>query len=104
MSFRPVLIKPTYDVANFGEDISITVKLLSGSTATLTPSTATFCQVLEDSKVPIDAVDQFITDSDSMAMIHAGNDTDFDKNVGVGTRYVSSSLPNFFKFCSWDES
>ena len=94
MSFRPVLIKPTYDVANFGEDISLPLNCLSGSTATLTPSTATFVQVLEDSKVPIDAVDQFITDSDSMAMIHAGNDTDFDKR-GSGNQICQLKLTNF---------
>ena len=78
MSFRPALIKPTYDVANFGHDTTLPLNCLSGSTTTLTPSTATFVQVLEDSRVPIDEVDQFITDSDKMALVHAGNDTDFD--------------------------
>ena len=77
-SFKPALIKPTYDVANFGEDLSLPLNCLSGSTATLTPSTATFVQVLEDGRVPIDEVNLFITDSDKMAMIHAGDDTDFD--------------------------
>ena len=76
--FKPALIKPTYDVANYGHDIALPLNCLSGSTVTLTPSTATFVQVLEDSRVPIDEVDLFITDSDKMAMIHAGNDTDFD--------------------------
>ena len=79
MSFRPALIKPTYDVANFGHDITLPLNCLTGSTTTLTPSTATFVQVLEDSRVPIDEVDMFITDSDKMALVHAGNDTDFDK-------------------------
>ena len=78
MSFRPALIKPVYDVSNFGEGVTLPLNCLSGSTTTLTPSTATFVQVLEDSKVPIDEVDQFITDSDKMALIHAGNDTDYD--------------------------
>ena len=76
--FKPALIKPTYDVANFGHDNSLPLNCLSGSTVTLTPSTATFVQVLEDSKVPIDQVDLFITDSDKMAMIYPANDTDFD--------------------------
>jgi len=79
MSFRPALIKPTYDVANFGHDTTLPLNCLSGSTTTLTPSTATFVQVLEDSRVPIDEVNQFITNSDEMALVHAGNDTDFDK-------------------------
>ena len=79
-SFRPALIKPTFNVSDYGHDLIIPLNCLTGSgTTTLTPSTATFVQVLEDSKVPIDSVDQFITDSDSMAMIHAGDDTDFDK-------------------------
>jgi len=77
-SFKPALIKPTYDVANFGHDTTLPLNCLSGSTTTLTPSTATFVQVLEDSRVPIDEVDQFITDSDKMELVHAGNDTDFD--------------------------
>ena len=77
-SFKPALIKPTYDVANYGHDITLPLNCLSGSTATLTPSTATFVQVLEDSRVPIDEVDLFIMDSDKMAMVHAGNDTDAD--------------------------
>ena len=59
-SFKPALIKPTYDVANYGHDITLPLNCLSGSTATLTPSTATFVQVLEDSRVPIDEVDLFI--------------------------------------------
>jgi len=77
-SFKPALIKPTYDVANYGNDVTLPLNCLSGSTATLTPSTATFVQVLEDSKVPIDEVNMFITDTDEMAMVHAGNDTDYD--------------------------
>ena len=63
-SFKPALIKPVYDVSNFGEDASLPLNCLSGSTVTLTPSTATFVQLLEDSRVPIDEVDLFITDSD----------------------------------------
>ena len=63
-SFKPALIKPTYDVANYGHDITLPLNCLSGSSATLTPSTATFVQVLEDSRVPIDEVDLFIMDSD----------------------------------------
>ena len=77
-SFKPALIKPTYDVANYGHDITLPLNCLSGSTVTLTPSTATFVQVLDDSRVPIDEVDLFIMDSDKMAMVHAGNDIDFD--------------------------
>jgi len=78
LSFRPALIKPVYDVSNFGTGVTLPLNCLTGSTITLTPSTATFVQVLEDSKVPIDEVDMFITDSDKMAGIYPSNDTDFD--------------------------
>ena len=79
-SFKPALIKPVYDVSNLGEDVTLPLNCLSGSTVTLTPSTATFVQVLEDSRVPIDEVDLFIMDSDKMAMVHAGDDTDYDES------------------------
>ena len=78
MSTQPALIKPTYDVANFGHDTSLPLNCISGNVATITPSTSTFVQVLEDGRVPIDEVDLFITDSDKMALIHPGDDTDFD--------------------------
>ena len=78
VSERPALIKPVYDISNFGEDLVLPLNCLSGSSTTLTPSTATFVQVLEDSKVPVDAVNMFITDSDKMELVHAGDDADYD--------------------------
>jgi len=112
MSFRPALIKPTYDVANFGHDTSLPLNCISGNVATITPSTSTFVQVLEDGRVPIDEVDLFITDSDKMALIHLGDDTDWDKtwewapdmsaqaytltfNFAVGMKVSSYSSGNF---------
>ena len=78
-SFSPALIKPTYNVGDYGHDVIIPLNCITGSaTTTLTPSTATFVQVLEDGKVPVDEVNQFITDSDKMELVHAGNDSDFD--------------------------
>ena len=77
-SFSPALIKPTYNVGDYGHDIIIPLNCLSGSTVTLVPSTSTFVQVLEDGRVPVDEVNQFITDSDKMELIHAGDDSDFD--------------------------
>ena len=78
-SFSPALIKPTYNVGDYGHDVIIPLNCLTGSaTTTLTPSTATFVQVLEDGRVPVDEVNQFITDSDKMELIHAGDDSDFD--------------------------
>ena len=81
MSFKPALIKPTYDVANYGHDTSLPLSCISGNVATITPSTSTFVQVLDDGKVPIDEVDLFITDSDKMALIHLGDDTDLIKHT-----------------------
>ena len=51
MSSQPALIKPTYDVANFGHDTSLPLNCISGNVATITPSTSTFVQVLEDRKM-----------------------------------------------------
>ena len=78
-SFRPALIKPTFNVSDYGHDLIIPLNCLTGSnTTTLTPSTATFVQVLEDGRVPVDEVNQFITNSDEMAGVHAGDDTDYN--------------------------
>ena len=66
-------------MGDYGHDVIIPLNCITGSaTTTLTPSTATFVQVLEDGKVPVDEVNQFITDTDKMELIHSGNDTDFD--------------------------
>jgi len=77
-SFRPALIKPTFNVGDYGHDVIIPLNCLSGSTVTLVPSTSTFVQVLDDGRVPVDEVNQFITDSDKMAGVHAGNDSDYN--------------------------
>ena len=90
MSLKPALIKPTYDVSNFGTDITLPFNSITGTgQTTLTPSTATFVQVLEDSRIPIDETTMFITDSDKMELVHAGNDTDFDETF-VWTPDMSS--------------
>ena len=75
----PVLIKPVYDVSYYGHDVQVPLSLLSGSTVTLVPSTSTFVQTLEDSMVPIDEVPIFVSDSDEMEMVTAGDNADFDK-------------------------
>ena len=77
-SFSPALIKPTYNVGDYGHDVIIPLNCLSGSTVTLVPSTSTFVQVLEDGRVPVDEVNQFITNSDEMAGVHTGDDTDYN--------------------------
>ena len=80
-SFKTALIKPVYDIANFGHDTTLPFNCITGTgTTTLTPSTATFVQVLDDSRIPVDEVDMFITDSDKMELVHAGNDIDFDES------------------------
>jgi len=90
MSLKPALIKPTYDVSNFGTDITLPFNSITGTgQTTLTPSTATFVQVLEDSRIPIDETTMFITDSDKMELVHAGNNTDFDESF-VWTPDMSS--------------
>lgn len=76
---NPVLIKPVYDVGSYGHDVSVPLSTLSGSSQTVVPSTSTFVQVLEDSKVPVDELPLFISDTDVMQMIHQGNDSDYDE-------------------------
>ena len=71
-------IKPVFDVGNYGHDIDMNLVLSGTNTTTLVPSTTTITQVLDDSNVPIDEIPTFITDSDEMEVITAGNDTDFD--------------------------
>ena len=77
---NPVLIKPVFDVGNYGHDVTVPLSTLTGTnTQTLVPSTSTFVQVLEDSRVPVDELPLFIADTDKMEMIHQGNDTDYNE-------------------------
>jgi len=100
MSFKPVLIKPTYDIANFGEDVTLPLNCITGTgTTTLTPSTATFVQVLEDSRIPIDSVPMVVTDSDKMELIHAGNDSDFDETFDWLPDMSAQAYQVAFNFC-----
>jgi len=71
-------IKPVFDVGNYGHDIDLNFVLSGTNTTTLVPSTTTITQVLDDSNIPIDEIPTFITDSDEMELVHAGNDADFD--------------------------
>ena len=90
----PVLIKPVYDVGFYGHDVTVPLSMLSGSTVTLVPSTSTFVQVLDDTKVPIDEIPIVVTDSDEMEMVTAGDDTDFDKTFV----WVPDMSANLYKF------
>ena len=72
-------IKPVFDVGNYGHDLDLNLVLSGTNTTTLVPSTTTITQVLDDSNVPIDEIPTFITDSDEMELVHAGNDTNFSK-------------------------
>ena len=77
---NPVLIKPTYNVGDYGHDVTVPLSTLTGtSTQTVVPSTSTFVQVLEDSRVPVDEVSLFISESDVMQMIHQGNGNDYNE-------------------------
>ena len=77
---NPVLIKPVFDVGNYGHDVTVPLSTLTGTnTQTVVPSTSTFVQVLEDSRVPTDELSLFISESDKMEMIHQGNDSDYNE-------------------------
>lgn len=90
----PVLIKPVYDVGFYGHDVTVPLSMLSGSTVTLVPSTSTFVQILDDTKVPIDEIPLVITDSDEMELIHSGDDADFDKTWV----WIPDMAANLYKF------
>ena len=73
-------IKPTYNVGDYGQDVHLPLTLVQATNvATLTPSTASFHQTEHDSSLPIDALLMFISESDKCELLHAGNDTNFDK-------------------------
>ena len=73
-------IKPVYDTGSFGHDVTFPLVLSQASNlATLTPSTASFYQSTHDSALPVDELARFISESDKCELLHAGNDTDFDK-------------------------
>ena len=72
--------KPVYNVGDYGEDVVFPLILSQASNlATLTPSTASFHQTEHDSALPIDALARFVSNSDKCELLHAGNDTNFDK-------------------------
>ena len=73
-------IKPTYNVGDYGQDVHLPLTLSQASNVvTLTPSTASFHQTAHHSALPIDALLMFISESDKCELLHAGNDTNFDK-------------------------
>ena len=73
-------IKPTYNVGDYGEDVHLPLTLSQATNiVTLTPSTASFHQTEHDSALPIDSLLMFISESDKCELLHAGNDTNFDK-------------------------
>jgi hypothetical protein len=90
----PVLIKPVYDVGFYGHDVTVPLSMLAGSTVTLVPSTSVFVQTLDDGNVPIDEIPLVVSDTDEMELVHAGNDTDFDKTW----IWVPDMSANLYKF------
>jgi len=73
-------IKPVYDTGSFGHDVTFPLPLSQNSNlSTLTPSTASFYQSTHDSALPIDELARFVSNVDKCELLHAGNDTDFDK-------------------------
>jgi len=75
-----LLIKPTYGIDNYGEDLSIPLtSLQNGNVQEITFSTATFDQYLHaGTRINVDPLNQIISDVDTGVIINAGNDTQFD--------------------------
>lgn len=72
-------IKPVYDISTYGEDIELQIGVENESLESITPSTADFGQVLENSRVPIDEVPLIISDVDTIGLVNLGDDTDYDQ-------------------------
>lgn len=75
-------IKPVYDVSTYGEDLELQLGTEDASLESITPSTADFGQILENSRVPIDDIAQVISDVDTIGLVNLGDDTDYDQTYG----------------------
>ena len=79
---NPTLLrtKPVYDISNLGQNFTFPLILAQSSNiVALTPSTATYHQTTELTALPIDTMSRVISNVDSIAMLGAGDDTNFDQ-------------------------
>ena len=80
-------IKPVYDVSNYGEDITIQCGIDNLSLQSITASTASFFKATETVNIdgtatttfPLEDLDIVLTDIDTFAIAHEGNNTAFNR-------------------------
>lgn len=77
------LIKPVYNVGDFGEDIVIPLDQDLLTLQSITPSTSTFARTTETfgavSAFPVDDHTTLASDKDAIGIAHEGNDTQFSR-------------------------
>jgi len=71
------LCKPNYDVANYGQDISLNLGTQTGALQEVTMATANFEQSGDNNHM--DAYSIVISDNATAGMVHEGNDTAYDQ-------------------------
>ena len=81
MSSEPtkLRLKPTYNVSNFGDEITLELGVENESLESITPSSADFGQVLQDANIPTDDNPVVISDVDTIGLVNLGDDTDYDQ-------------------------
>ena len=72
-----ILIKPSYDVANYGVDISLNLGTETGTIQAITCSSANFEQSGTDNHM--DSYDILVSDNTTAGLVHEGNDTAYDQ-------------------------
>jgi hypothetical protein len=75
-----VKLLPTYNVDNYGVDSFIPLfNDVSLTAQSITISSSALTQSYDDGNVPIDHQDTLLSDSDTIHLLHEGNDTAFDQ-------------------------
>ena len=71
-----LLVKPTYDISNYGEDLTLNLGAVTLALQSITLSSANFEQ--SGSHVVMDSFAESISDTNAVGLAHEGNNTAFD--------------------------
>jgi len=74
-----VKILPTYGVDNFGTDVFLPILDANLTAQSITLSTGAVTQSSDGGNVPVDPTDILYSDTDTVQLLHEGNDTAFDQ-------------------------
>ena len=72
-----LLVKPTYDISNYGEDLTLNLGAVTLALQSITLSSANFEQ--SGSHVVMDSFAESISDTNAVGLAHEGNNTAFDE-------------------------